>query len=83
MAICYSCNKLVYLGIEHLSVLSVGERCVYNGLEDKIITAERFRDITLMENIGVYTSIGQQLVNKFCYTKFQRIYGNKTADPVG
>src|SRR5947207_2736881 len=32
MAICYSCNKLIYLGIEHLSV---GERCVYNGLEGK------------------------------------------------
>ncbi|RGB23286.1 hypothetical protein C1646_774734 [Rhizophagus diaphanus] len=30
MAICYSCNKLIYLGIEYLSV---GVRCIYNALE--------------------------------------------------
>ncbi|CAB4381186.1 unnamed protein product [Rhizophagus irregularis] len=51
MAICYLCNKLVYLGIEHLSV---GERSVYNGLEGKFIT-ERFRNISFNgEHWGIY-----------------------------
>ncbi|CAI2192829.1 16662_t:CDS:1 [Funneliformis geosporum] len=51
MTICYSCNKVVYLGIEHLSV---GERSVYNGLEGKFIT-ERFRNISFNgEHWGIY-----------------------------
>lgn len=42
MAICYSCNQLVYLGIHYLSI---GERRVYDGLEGKFIT-EKFREIS-------------------------------------
>jgi hypothetical protein len=51
MAICYSCNKLVYLGIEHLSI---GERCVYNCSEGKFKT-EKFRYISFNgEHWGMY-----------------------------
>src|SRR4051794_11506154 len=51
MAICYSCNKLVYLGIEHLSI---GERYVYNCSEGKFKT-EKFRYISFNgEHWGMY-----------------------------
>ena len=35
MAICYSCNQVVYLGIQSLSI---GERCIYDGLKGKFKT---------------------------------------------
>jgi hypothetical protein len=42
MTICYSCNKLVYFGIEHLSI---GERYVYNCSKGKFKT-EKFQYIS-------------------------------------
>ncbi|CAB4391522.1 unnamed protein product [Rhizophagus irregularis] len=51
MAICYSCNQLVYLGIESLSI---GERYVYNCSEGKFKT-EKFRYISFNgEHWGMY-----------------------------
>ncbi|RGB34394.1 hypothetical protein C1646_815401 [Rhizophagus diaphanus] len=38
MAICFSCNELIYLGIEHLSV---GVRCIYNALEEYMKMKQR------------------------------------------
>lgn len=58
IAICYSCNKVVYLKIEHLSI---GERSVYNGLEGKFIT-ERFRNISFNGEYWVYINIEPQLI---------------------
>jgi len=37
MAICFSCNQLVYLGIH---TLSISERWEYNGLEGKYMTTK-------------------------------------------
>lgn len=49
--ICYLCNKLVYLGIEHLLM---GESHIYNELKYKFIT-ERFSNITFNgEYWGIY-----------------------------
>ncbi|RIA89574.1 hypothetical protein C1645_824696 [Glomus cerebriforme] len=51
MTICYSCNQLVYLGIQSLSI---GERRIYDGLEGKFKT-EKFRYITFGgEHWGMY-----------------------------
>ena len=80
MAICYSCNKLVYLGIEHLSV---GERCVYNGLEGKFIT-EKFRDITFN---GVHWGMYQYWAtactgNRFCKLNFKEYMEIKQRIPL-
>ncbi|GBC10473.1 hypothetical protein RclHR1_09650015 [Rhizophagus clarus] len=61
IAICYSCNELIYLGIEHLSV---GVRCVYNRLEGKFIT-EKFRDISFNEtHWGYVSTLGHCLYQK-------------------
>jgi hypothetical protein len=56
MAICYSCNKLVYLGIERLIM---GERCVQYITDWKASLQLRNSDILLlMECIGVCINIG-------------------------
>jgi hypothetical protein len=81
MAICYSCNKVVYLGIEHLSV---GERSVYNGLEGKFIT-ERFRNISFDEaHLGMYQHwAGACTGNKFCKLNFEEYMEIKQLIPFG
>ena len=80
MAICYSCNELIYLGIEHLSV---GVRCVYDGLEGKFIT-ERFRDISFN---GVHWGMYQHWAtacsgNKFCKLNFKEYMEMKQRIPL-
>ncbi|PKK62483.1 hypothetical protein RhiirC2_790311 [Rhizophagus irregularis] len=80
MAICYSCNELIYLGIEHLSV---GVRCVYNGLEGKFIT-EKFKDISFN---GVHWGIYQHWAtactgNKFCKLIFEEYMEMKQRIPL-
>src|SRR5581483_4712500 len=69
MAICYSCNELVYLGIENILV---GERCVYNGLEGKFKT-KRFRNISFNgEHWGIYQHWATACTkNMFCKLNFK------------
>ena len=69
--ICYSCNQLVYLGIESLLI---GERRVYDGLKGKFII-EKFRYISFN---GKHWSIYQHWAiactgNKFYKLNFKRL----------
>ncbi|PKY54553.1 hypothetical protein RhiirA4_473424 [Rhizophagus irregularis] len=69
IAICYSCNKVVYFEIKHLSL---GERSVYNGLEGKFII-KRFRNISFnREHWGIYQHWTIACTrNKFCKLNFE------------
>ncbi|CAI2194931.1 3408_t:CDS:2, partial [Funneliformis geosporum] len=64
MAICYSCNKVVYPGIEHLSV---GERSVYNGLE--ACTGNKFCKVNFEEYMEL-----KQLIPLDKWTSFHQYY---------
>ncbi|GET02974.1 hypothetical protein GLOIN_2v1736264 [Rhizophagus clarus] len=80
MAICYSCNELIYLGIEHLSV---GVRCVYNALEGKFIT-EKFRDISFNRtHWGMYQHWATACTgNRFCKLNFKEYMEMKQRIPL-
>ncbi|GES78257.1 hypothetical protein GLOIN_2v1471114 [Rhizophagus clarus] len=81
MAICYSCNELIYLGIEHLSV---GVRCVYNALEGKFIT-EKFRDIISFNGThwGMYQHWATACTgNRFCKLNFKKYMEMKQRVPL-
>ena len=80
MAICYSCNELIYLGIEHLSV---GVRCVYNALEGKFIT-EKFRDISFNgTHWGMYQHWATACTgNRFCKLNFKEYMEMKQRIPL-
>jgi hypothetical protein len=80
MAICYSCNELIYLGIEHLSV---SERCVYNGLEGRFIT-EKFRDISFNgTHWGMYQHWATACTgNRFCKLNFKEYMEMKQRIPL-
>jgi hypothetical protein len=81
MAICYSCNQLVYLGIGRLTF---GTRCVYDGLVGKFMI-EKFRDISFN---GGHWGMHQHWAtactgNMFCRLNFEEYMEMKQRIPLG